>query len=281
MASSSIRPRVAAPRTVRIVERLRPLRRLRDLRAAQVAVLSETMTVQPGDVRRLTTAEGEHAALYKLTAEAGADTVQLVMGVVFADDFMTTIDSMCAVPQLAAHVEHTVEHLTVNLPLGLGIQRRRRYEYHQPEGWQPIVKPHSVSWYPRDFPKTRAVIRVFDAVPARDTPTVVLARRMFDDPQNDLSAVTDSGMMDMRTDTGLLGVIEVTRGAWSDGSPSAMVRVTLQQGNYAYNMRLETSEPFTTEAQAIFQTLIRSVMPLPTPTVEEDSRIGRLIHWAD
>jgi hypothetical protein len=266
---------------LQIRERIRPVRRLRDIRARHLASLGEGQNVTISDVKRLITAEGEYGITYQLQAEAPPDKLQLAVGLVYGDDFYSSFEGTSTVPELGEQLIQTIEYLVHDTPFALGFMRRRRYGYHAPEGWQPHVKAHVVSWYPLDFPKHRAVIRVFDAVPAKESNSIVLARRLFDDPQNDLASVTDSNLFELITDNSLAGVIEVTRGNWSDGVPSAMMRVTVQDGQYAYNLRLECSEPHIESSRALFETLVRSIEPLPTPETTQGGEKGRLIHWAE
>lgn len=269
-------PEGRAAAWLRVYERLRPIKSLRELRASQLSGLG-LPDAKLDDVKRVVTNEGEHGATYTITS--AAEKLTISYGVVYGDDFFTVLEGVAVAPELAENLVHTTGALVRSMPLFLGKLRRRRYAYTPPAGWQAVVKEHSVSWYPMDFPKNRAVIRVFDAVPARDTPGTVLTRRLFDDPQSELTAVTDTSMFAVLTDTGLSGVTEVTRGSWSDGSPSAMIRVTLNDTSYAYNMRLETSEPSITAASKVFEAVIRSVEPVPTAPGSENA--GRLIHWAE
>jgi hypothetical protein len=265
---------------MRVRERVTPLRTLREIRAEQLARMSQEGTARLGEVKRITTAEGEHGVVYSVYLEDPPSTAEIVVGLAFGPDFYTCIEGLVAAPELADLMRHTVEYVVRTMPLGLGDVRQRRYCYSTPDGWQPVVKPHSVSWYPRDFPKHRAVIRVFDAVPAKVTPSIVLQRRLFSDPQNDLSSISDATLFECLTDRGLAGGYEVQRGTWVDGVPSAMVRVSLHDTHYSYTLRLEASEPFIDASRTLFDAIVRSIEPVPLPPVVTNES-DQLIHWAE
>lgn len=265
---------------LRIREHVRPLRRLRDLRAGHLAGFTGAADVQMSDAQALVNHEGEHAAMYTIKASVPPDRIEFSVGVIYGDDSYSIIEAFCVAPELADTCRRTTDYLTRNLPIGLGVGRRRRFAYQPPEGWQPLAKSQSVSWYPPDFPKHRAVIRVFDGVPAIVTKPTVLHRQLFDDPQNDLASITDASGFECLTDSRLTGAYEVVRGNWRDGAPSAIVRVTLHDKNYAYNARLEVSEPYIEAARTIFDGVVRSILPIPSPAPPEQDTT-QLIHWAE
>jgi hypothetical protein len=168
--------------------------------------------------------------------------------------------------------------VTLGLPLGLGTDRRRRYIYKRPPGWQAVVKRHSVIWYPPDYPRNHAAIHVFDAKPGQADKPNTLERMVIMEPQNVLQSFTDNAIFSVLTDTGLRGAYEVLRGTWLGGVPAAIVRSTLVDTRFSYSLRLEACEPGIDAAREIFDLVVRSVKPIPQPT---KGQVQAMIHWIE
>jgi hypothetical protein len=262
---------------LRLREYIRPLRRLREIRADQVARLSTVGATTISEPVREITIEGEHAVLYKLDV-AGPTPLEVFVGVTFGDDGYLLVEGMCGDSTLAATFASVCRRLTLALPMGLGGDRRRRYQYEPPPGWQAVVKRHAVVWYPPDYPRNHAAIHVFDAKKIdTDTPGN-LERMVIQEPQNTLQSFTDSAVMSVLTDTGLKGAYEVLRGTWMGGTPSALVRSTLMDSRFSYSLRLEASEPGIDAAREIFDRVVRSVHRVPMPLLAQSQAV---IHWND
>ena len=277
-------PEGRAAGIVSVVQRQRPLLRLRDIRAEHVRRMTTPdgpPTITPPE--RLLTDERETAFLYELTSRAGGDTVMMSVGVIYGDDFFAPVVAIGSVPEMFDALRGGVRFITQSMPLGLGAYRRRRFEYDSPPGWQALDKPHSVSWYHPDFPKNRSVIRVYDAKPnVASTPTL-LDKRLFEDPQNDLHSVLDATVFECTTDTGITGAYELTRGTSTDGVESVIARVFLIDSHFAYTLRMEVSEPHVKETSSIFEAAVRSVKPLEVPPKAIEAKVestDALIHWA-
>lgn len=256
---------------------VRPLRRLREVRADHLARLAPLGEVELTAPTHEVTQEGEHAVLYAGAAR-GATQVTLHVGITFGDDGYLLVEGLCGDPALDETFAAATRRLTLGLPLGLGADRRRRYRYQRPPGWHPIVKRHEVVWYPVDFPRVHAAIHVFDAKPAQPGRANDLDRLVLMDPQRTLQSFTGEQVYSVLTDTGLRGAYEVLRGTRDGGTPAALVRATLTDGRFSYSLRLEAHEPGIDEAREHFDRVVRSVHPIPGPQVPQNPA---MIHWTE
>jgi hypothetical protein len=161
---------------LRYAERRRPIRRAMQL--------VDAAAVPPGFVaqatsrpRRLTTAEGEHAALVTRSGRIGDAAVVLVHGYVFLDDYYAALEGIVRAdaPALLATVEQL---LIADLHL-LGRERRRRFIYTPPAGWQGTGTVFDARWYPLDYPANPARIFVNPALPAMPGLAATIVERML------------------------------------------------------------------------------------------------------
>jgi len=145
-------------------ERLRPLRRAIDL--VNAARVPTGLTADPPTApRRLTTIEGEHAALVtRAVGPRGA----LIYGYVFLDDYYAVLEGITFVPML-----EVIEQLIIGDVHLLGRQRRRRFVYAPPSSWQGSGGVFDARWYPLDYPRNPSRILVNPALP--NTPGLVRA----------------------------------------------------------------------------------------------------------
>ena len=264
---------------LRLREYVRPLKRLRDIRAEQCARLEQLGTVELTEPARENTVEGEYAALYQLRVR-GSSELELHVGVAFGDDGYMLVEGMCGAPDLSETFAAVTRRLTLGLPMGLGSDRRRRYLYRRPPGWQAVAKRHSVAWYPPDYPRNHAVIHVFDAkVGVKEDSPHRLDRLVLMEPQNTLQSFTDSDLKSILTDTGLHGAYEVLRGTWMGGVPATIARCTLVDKRFSYSLRLEASGPTIDDAHAVFVEVCRSVSPIPLEV--QASPPQAMIHWVE
>ncbi len=263
---------------LRVRELVRPLKRLRDIRAEHVARLAALGSVELTEPTREITVEGEHAALYRARIR-GAAELELHVGVVFAEDGYMLVEGMCGDLELGDTFAAGTRRLTLHLPMGLGTDRHRRYLYRRPQNWYAIPKRHSVAWYPPDYPRNHAVIHVFDAKGGLkpDRPHR-LDRLVLMEPQNSLQSFTDSEMRSFLTDTGLHGAYEILRGTWMGGVPATIAKCTLVDKRFSYSLRLEASGPTIDTTHDLFVELVRSVAPIPMPTQPEQQAV---IHWVE
>src|SRR5215475_1699206 len=117
---------------VRYAERVRPIRRAIQL-VREAAVPAGFTQTAIGAPRRLVTAEGEHAALVARAGTIGDRAVELVHAFVFLDDYYAALEGIA---HASAGLAAIVEQLAVGDLHLLGRERRRRYVYMPPPGWQ-------------------------------------------------------------------------------------------------------------------------------------------------
>ncbi len=113
---------------------------------------------------RLTTFEGEHAALITRSGTIGASMVELIHGYVFLDDSYAALDGIATADP--AWLVDAAEHLVRGDVHLLGRQRRRRFVYTPPAGWQGTGGRFEARWYPLDHPRNPARILVNPALPS-------------------------------------------------------------------------------------------------------------------
>jgi hypothetical protein len=216
---------ISAEGRVRVTPRA-PLRPLRALVAAAAAR-------EPGGVvhgpETLVTAEGEHAAVVHVCAPLR----QRSLGVVFGDDWMTTIEAVCHAPPAFARFRERVARLTRETELGLGSGRRRCFFYQPPAGWIGLPGAGEAVWLSPRCPRSHGVITAFYARPAGGSPTQLVRR--------DSSRIVPGAR-----------AIHVTD-------------VVLDDGRYRYPLRLETDGAAAAEHAAAFEAVVASVRSLPAP----------------
>ena len=145
---------------LRYAERRRPVRRAIDL-AAAAPVPPGFMATATTPPRRLTTIEGEHAALITRTGTlASGAAATLVYGYVFLDDYYAALEGITFADMTA-----TIEELVIGDVHLLGRERRRRCVYTPPAGWQGRGNLFEARWFPLDYPANPASIFVNPALP--------------------------------------------------------------------------------------------------------------------
>lgn len=264
---------------VRITERIRPLRPVQQILREVISRFEDPWQVEHiGEVRPLVTLEGEHAALVKIDMRAQAVQAVVMLGIVFGDDFYATVEAMSFSAEQHGQFQHYTEHLTRHFHLGLGMLRRRRYLYTPPPGWQALARTHSVTWYPPDYPRLRALIRVFDAKPADTSQPMLQDRRLVEDLALGMGMRSDAPPAPVSSDYGLNGLLTVTTGQYEGGPTTIYAQVALVDTRFSYLLRLESSVADIVTSREIFAQLIKTVFPVPLATTESE---GALVQWAD
>ncbi|MCA9678538.1 MAG: hypothetical protein H6708_25930 [Kofleriaceae bacterium] len=256
----------------------RPVTRLRDLIAAARGRGGDSEVVA---VRRLVTVEGEHGALVELARRRHDETGMLLLGVVYADDAMATVDAVSGRPDLHGAFREVVTHALAHFPLGLGSPRRRRYGYEPPAGWRGMPGLHGTSWLAPAHPLDPSAIRVFDARPAHHPGGGVIAKTLFEDPPDPLS-IQESSSVPLVLSDGLSGVRDRVRGIAADGSERTIhIATLLDDRGHQYNLRLETDEITPGPALDAFDRLLATVRAVPGPHAEVRAAAPVFLHWAD
>jgi hypothetical protein len=265
---------------IRYRDRLRPLAPVGELVARAVISPFETSRVRP--TRRVITHEGEYAALVTIEGTAGDAPAQYDLGFVFHDDHYTQIAALTADASRFEDMTRIVHDLLHDEVFLFGV-RPRRALYAPPDGWMGIARGMLTEWYAPDFPRDRALITVWPAMPRQQLP---------DDwwhdasrPRHGVTRATPPPAEALPIDSahGLAGeALRVCGG--DDTSRIERELAVLQDDRYAYLCRLETIAPAHSNAAATahrstFAALIRSIEPIPHP--RPDARlVTALEHWA-
>lgn len=128
----------------------------------------------------LTNAEGEHGVTASIRAridglEAQRDVVMFV-----GDGFLLTIIAVTRDVWFFERTSRLVRALATRSFLGLGA-RRRLVLYPAPRGWRGVPRGLDTQWFPAEFPRVRARLTVFPAVPAQGIVSGDLADALAND----------------------------------------------------------------------------------------------------
>src|SRR5688572_2365020 len=243
---------------IRLQRQVRPLARLADIVAADLAqarAFLDDVALEPGE--RRTTDEGEHAAVITLRGRSrdGGGPVERTVGVVFGDDYYRRYDALAPAPAAFAPMRATIRALVKAAALGLGERRSRRFAYAPPAGWQGRAVGLVAEWYPEDYPRERSVITVLPAAPAGQTGTSLLARKPHGfEVRHSWAAVPSRH--------GLTGR------AWCAESRDGSERweaVELTCRNHVYGLTLRCDAALYARHHDLIAALALSVEPVPQP----------------
>ncbi len=262
--------------TLTIHERERPLASVDVLVTRCLAQLHAEglRDAAPTDRVLVTTREGEYGALVTIAAP-GEPAITHTLGVIYGDDFHTRIDARAHGPAHRAAVAQVARRIVLELPLGLGALRHRRFRHAQPVGWVPRAHGLVTRWSPVEDPA--ATITVFPARP-RDEPAAVrrLDALLRDDPFDGVVVERALPARELQAE-GLGGSLRGVVGAAPGGPRRAILTARLEDARFAYLLRLETSLARLAGDEAVFLALVRSCVRLPTPVT---GAVAALAHWA-
>jgi len=266
---------------IRIQDRVRPLKSLRALVAEAVggfAGLLEPPAI--GAIERLVTVEGEFAGAVTLATRRIADgrPVERTLGVVVAEDFYTRVDGVIQDDAQFDDFRGRVREVVRHVSLGLGWQRRRRFLYAPPPGWQGVSRTFSAEWYPLDHPRDDATITVFHAKPLALGSSLVFVRMLREDLGGGLEAEPGGPAVAVDNEHGLQGEVRSLTGSYAGGGRRHFDTIALQDNRFAYLIRLESGDDRLDEHRDVLEKLGRSVEPLPAPQSETDE--AAVVHWA-
>jgi hypothetical protein len=258
-------------------ERARPLRRLGALVREILAATPRFSVESIGAPERLVTCDGEHAALVTVCGTEAGAPAQRDLGFVFADDFFSSVGSLCLVDRLRADVTALVRELVLRDVHALGV-RRRRFEYPPPDGWQPIARGLATEWFPPDYPANHTAVVAYPANPIELVHDVTL----------DKVAAATVERIDERCEpqpvasaSGLLGEAQVLRATDARGRALARETVLLRDSRYIYAVELTSYDVVRWEAhRAVLAALVRGIQPVPGPTAVA-AAAGIMSHWLD
>jgi hypothetical protein len=275
---------------VRIREARRPLLPLRTIIASIVSELSEgksgpfAVPLAVSKVRRLFTSEGEHAALFTISAQRpgakeGEVSQQRIIGIVLGDDCYTQIDGAAESPQEITACREIVTFLTEHYFQGLGGDRRRRFEYAPPAGWAAVRRSHGTSYYAPGYPKRPAIITTYLTRPTTTSVPELMDRMVFMDALVGVQRDKEEPPRPLQATAGLSGQLHRITGRHPVAGPVVFHQATLRDSRFTYIVDLQSTEGTEAETLPVFLETARSVQPIPANQTHASS--GLLIQWAE
>ena len=225
--------------------------------------------------RAITTDDGEHGAILQLGTGPGDREARRIVGVVFGDDWLSTVDGRVATPAQFDAFGEIVERLTLSLGLGLGSERWRRFFYQPPVGWNGLARFRADLWLAPGFPKAPGKISVFHARPEHETPAIVQHLKLFEELTGEYAPGRGQPRA-ITTASGMSGQL-VTYDVTIRGEAHHASNVVLADGRYLYPLRLETDPAHQGEHTAALMALVDSIEPLPAPR----QNLAWLAHWSE
>lgn len=141
-------------------ERVRPLAPVLDIFRRELGDVDvDVATLRP---RLVITNEGEYAAVATVRTRSGK--VQHDLGVVLLDDFYSLLHGVTRDPSRFADSGATFLDLVLHDMHQLS-DRRRRYLYTEPPGWQGRPRGLETDYFPLDYPEQNLMITVMPALP--------------------------------------------------------------------------------------------------------------------
>jgi hypothetical protein len=252
-----------------------PLRMLTDIREHFERTTIGGAPTRPLDApRAITTDEGEYGALLSFVTTSGPERRRNV-GVVWGDEWMSTIDARCASAQHFELFAAIVEHLLVSLALGLGTDRFRRYFYTPPTNWSGLQRFRCDAWLAPGFPINDGIISVFHARPEGESRPRMQHHRLFEELTSEYGARRGEAQP-IHTRSGMVG--EVATYATAIGPDERHAgNVVFSDGRHHYLLRIETSALHRAANTEAFLRVVDSVEALPWPR----SDLAGLVHWSD
>lgn len=259
---------------IRIRERL-PLQTSAAVVASARTQMAGFERVDVSDVERFTTAEGEYAALWRMTGSRGALRFERTVGLVWGDVACTRIDGGTDDAARFDEYRRAVRALCYYHALGLGERRRRRFVFAPPRGWQGYARGLIGLWIPPGYPNDSRIIHVFPARPiGRRTLTTELNRHLHEISWTGFHADIVDEPVHIDNDDGLTGVSQRVVGSFGAGSLRSVDVAVLHDGRYHYPARFDCDDDGD---RSVFAELMRSVEKLPIPEVED--RDALFSHW--
>jgi hypothetical protein len=235
----------------------------------------DSLAVSP--VELLTTAEGEYAALVTLAFRKGEDAYERTIGLVWGDFFYSQIDAGTGDPRSFERFRRAARDLTYYHSLGLGELRRRRFRYTPPTGWPGYPRRLVTEWHHPGFPNEHGLIAVYPARPVHGTDAGELDRVLHEMSWFGFERESLDGPEAVFTDHKLTGVRWRPVGRYEGGPRLFYDVVVLQDERFGYVLRLETQEAGLEAHRKVFDAVVRSVRPLPTPAPPAD--VPSMVHW--
>ena len=266
--------------TIHYRERARPVRRVLELARDVLAGWPEFAIEHLGDIERMTTADGEYAAVVTALGGERGHPVRRDLGFVLTDDFFSSATATSRVPERAGELAALLRELVRHDVHALGI-RRRRYEYEPPPGYQPVRQALTVEWIPPDYPHNATTIIVYPANPrvgyAAADPTRV-AREL---EQLGYAVHGEASAVPVTSAGGLAGIVQHIEFDGRGEAPGRRSTALLTDERYVYPVELTCRSPQRwADVGAAFLRLVQSIQPLPGPTAPAPLHEA-FLHWMD
>jgi hypothetical protein len=216
---------------------LRPLAPVGDLVARAIDDARTPFAAEAaGPARMMVTDEGEYAARVTFTGQVQGTAAQLDLGFVLLEESYSRIAALTTRPERFAAATAVVDDLVEGDGYLLG-PRPRRTLYERPAGWHGLARGLLTEWYPARFPRDRATLTVWPALPTVREPVAWWRAGC----QPELGFVPDGAPppIDVISDHRLVGNSYcMVRPA---GAEPAMLRhvVVLTDDRYVYMFRLD------------------------------------------
>jgi len=246
---------------VRIRDRRRPLHAAKDL-VDDLMVEMNLPGLSRSPIERITTAEGEYAALVTIFGTNGA-SFERNLGFIFGDDFYTQIDAITTVASDLPFFRKATRELAFYYSIGLGELRRRRYYYEPPAGWMGYPRGLITEWCPPGFPNHKASISAFPARPVVETPAGLLDRTLHELNWFGFRRTQVDEAAPIFNRHKLAGLIWRAAGTYEDGPLIHHDIAAFQDDRFYYVARLESTPPRLEEDRNTFQLVVDSIEPLP------------------
>ena len=260
---------------------LRPAKQIVAAKLASVQIPGLEIVGQHAP-ERLTTAEGEHAALVRIDATLLNRPARRVMGIVFGDRFTTLLDGMSIHPTLFDEFEEVARDLTLGTRLELGT-RRRRFVYQIPAGWQSIANVFVTTWLPPDYPLNNSRIIVTPATALAQEATSIIGQLINEQRRrgSEIAHVGDPTVVS--SDFGLKGQRwHIETHPWQQAPRVHEIAIYADQ-QYSYALRMELVESAASAGSLeVFNQLCASVEPLLDPVEKNATAQNELFSiWAE
>jgi hypothetical protein len=249
--------------------------------------LEPTVTaISRASPERLTTVEGEHAAIVGLSATRRSDglPIDFMLGAIFTDDFY---EQITAYSTDHAHVEDfraSIRGFVLEQRLELGAARARRFEYRPPPGWQGRARALRAEWFPVDYPRHAARIFVSPAVPCQQPFSAIEEIVAQASEMRGIASHQSQPPTRVTTDHGLNGVLWRSSGVARSGGAHEVETIVaaLLDYQYLYLLRLEAAPRSSEEDRALFLNVVQSVHPMAAPPVgQSNALLTALLRRAD
>lgn len=218
----------------------------------------------------IVTSEGE----YGVIVNAIAPNEQITIAILYGDHSYATIHARTPDPALREQFLDVVRRLADSFPLGLGVERRRRYFYEPPSGWTGIARPFSTLWLAPDCGRHRALLHVYHARPQRSTAPTLVFRTMFEQLSREFGTAPPTEPETLHNRFGLAGQLVTSRGLVGD-TPTLVSDAGFTDSRMLYLVRLETDADVHARHLPTFRECLQTVQPIPAPKTDVDV----LIEW--